>query len=444
MSHRELYDAVWSGPGPAGSTAPESLWTFVDSSLNNIADSLTEGLEQARVSWTGTAAENAIESVNALALWARQASLEASRVRDAVVAQGEYIGYTRNTIPPPPPDDADHISPVAFAPIVGIPVLLDWQAKEAEQNELAQQAVHVMEIYESNTAQNKPHIQAFAAPTAVTADGGGLGAISGVFGRVVGNVGAITAAALNGAAGSGVIAGAGLPVGLGAAVGAAGAAGAAGVVGAVGAGGAAGVAGAAGAAGGAAGLPVAVGGGVVPAPSGQGRPGTGVAGGRVPPQLGPPGTGRVPQIPGSTGVPPEGVPAGSRVPAGGLGGAGSPQSRGLPGGYGGVEPTSPRGGSPGGLGGGTPTSPRGGFPGGIPAEGESVRPGVAPSTTTGAAAGRTAGSHGFFPPGAGGAGAQSREHRRPPYLVDDTDAFGDDRYFTPAVITPDDYIPRRA
>ena len=42
---------------------------------------------------------------------------------------------------------------------------------------------------------------------------------------------------------------------------------------------------------------------------------------------------------------------------------------------------------------------------------------------------------------AGGYGAQEREHRRPEYLVDDTDAFADDRWFTPAVITPDDMPP---
>ena len=119
-----------------------------------------------------------------------------------------------------------------------------------------------------------------------------------------------------------------------------------------------------------------------------------------------------------------------------------PSSRGLPGGFGGVEPTSPRAGIPGGLGGSEPTSPRGGIPGGIAAEGESVRPGAVPAGTTGTTAART-GSHGFFPPGGGGLGNQGREHRRPSYLVDDTDAFGDDRYFTPGVITPDDYIPRR-
>jgi hypothetical protein len=45
----------------------------------------------------------------------------------------------------------------------------------------------------------------------------------------------------------------------------------------------------------------------------------------------------------------------------------------------------------------------------------------------------------------GGMSAEDRDHRRPDYLIDDTDAFADDRWFTPAVITPDDMppLPRR-
>jgi hypothetical protein len=190
MSHREIYDAVWSGPGPAGSTEAEHVWSSAESTLNDVADALTGAVEKVRGSWSGIASANAIRSINSLATWARGASADASRLRSAVVAQGEYIGYTRNTIPPPPPDDENHISPLAFAPISGIPFLLDWQAKEAEQDELAQQAVHVMETYESNTAQNKPQIQAFASPTAVTADGSGLNPISAAINRVIGNVGA--------------------------------------------------------------------------------------------------------------------------------------------------------------------------------------------------------------------------------------------------------------
>jgi hypothetical protein len=46
---------------------------------------------------------------------------------------------------------------------------------------------------------------------------------------------------------------------------------------------------------------------------------------------------------------------------------------------------------------------------------------------------------GMYPPLAAGmgAGSQDREHRRPPFLTDDTGAFTDDRWFPPAVITPD-------
>jgi hypothetical protein len=52
---------------------------------------------------------------------------------------------------------------------------------------------------------------------------------------------------------------------------------------------------------------------------------------------------------------------------------------------------------------------------------------------------------GLYPPlGAGlGGGRAEQERRRPDYLLDDTDAFGDDRWFTPAVITPDDGPPPR-
>jgi len=51
---------------------------------------------------------------------------------------------------------------------------------------------------------------------------------------------------------------------------------------------------------------------------------------------------------------------------------------------------------------------------------------------------------GLYPPLAAGQGTGSeQERRRPDYLLDDSDAFADDRWFTPAVITPDDGPPSR-
>lgn len=42
---------------------------------------------------------------------------------------------------------------------------------------------------------------------------------------------------------------------------------------------------------------------------------------------------------------------------------------------------------------------------------------------------------------AGGSFGRGQERRRPDYLLDDTDAFADDRWFTPPVIEPDDPPP---
>ena len=53
-----------------------------------------------------------------------------------------------------------------------------------------------------------------------------------------------------------------------------------------------------------------------------------------------------------------------------------------------------------------------------------------------AAAGRTGSGHGILPM-SGAARPVDQEHRRPGYLLDDTDAFADDRWFPPPVIGGD-------
>ena len=56
----------------------------------------------------------------------------------------------------------------------------------------------------------------------------------------------------------------------------------------------------------------------------------------------------------------------------------------------------------------------------------------------------TAPAHaGMYPPMVGaGAGDVDREHRRPDYLLDDGDAFADDRWFPPPVLGAGDPLPR--
>ena len=60
-----------------------------------------------------------------------------------------------------------------------------------------------------------------------------------------------------------------------------------------------------------------------------------------------------------------------------------------------------------------------------------------PGTHTPSGRGPTPMGSGFVPL-AGAVRPADHEHRRPDYLLDDTDAFADDRWFPPAVISGDD------
>ena len=71
-------------------------------------------------------------------------------------------------------------------------------------------------------------------------------------------------------------------------------------------------------------------------------------------------------------------------------------------------------------------------PGRVPAEagGPAERPAAA-------ARGTQASGHGLLPLGGVATRPAAQEHRRPDYLLDDTDAFADDRWFPPAVLAAD-------
>jgi hypothetical protein len=73
----------------------------------------------------------------------------------------------------------------------------------------------------------------------------------------------------------------------------------------------------------------------------------------------------------------------------------------------------------------------------VPAARSSVEPGAA-ERLAGAGRGGTINGAGFLPLGGMPISSTDQEHRRPDYLVEDADAFADDRWFTPAVLGADD------
>lgn len=440
LSHQELYDQVWSGPGPQLSDPAQQIWREAGQDITEINNDLVNKLNGLVFTFDGEAASATVRSLRPLEDWQEQARQGANRTANGLQYQADGVAKVRNSMPPPEPSGwpeypswlGDPTGPFGIDPFF----LEDWYTADARQSEASAQAVLVMETYEQSSDLNRDLIRPVETPPTVTTDFGGSVA------RASGNPAAfiavpgVTAGAVAGFAAAPVAA---LPIG-GEAI----AAPPPSTPAAPG--------------------PTAPGaGGLVPVPPGTvgGAPGVGAGGtrpgfpGQIPPGAGgglgipprptggfpgliePAGSIRPPgQVPGSIGagsigpgIGPGGIGGGGIGP-GGIGGGGiGPGGVGSPGTGGGLGPAGAPGGGPG-PGGGAGTGAGGLSPSG-----------TSPAGT--AANGRPAGSPGFFPGAGAGAGGGAREHRRPSYLVDDTDAFGDHRWITSGVLTPDDRPTRR-
>lgn len=468
LSHQEIFDSVWSGPGPLVSDQAQQIWRGAGQRITEINDDLTNRLNRLVATFSGEAASATTRSIIPLSDWQEEARQAANRTANGLQYQAGDVAKVRNDMPPPAPSGWPEYPSWLGDPTGGVdPFFLeDWYAADVNESNAAAQAVLAMETYEMSSALNRDLIQPVATPPAVTND------VSISVARASGNPSAGFAGL---AAGAGVGAGfVGGPVGpvpsaeaipapppsapptaspAPAAPGVGG-----GLVpvppGAVGAPIGAGVGGTRPGVGGLVPgqVPPGVGGGsgIPPRPIPGGFPGLSEPGGPIRPGQFPGGIGAGGIGPGGIGpggIGSGGSGAGGIGPAGlspggtGPGGIGSPGAGagglGPGGGVGGLGPGGGAGGGPGGLG------PSGGAGGGAGTGAGGLSPsGTGPGGT--AAGGRPPGSPGFFPGlGAGAGGGGAREHRRPSYLVDDTDAFGDHRWVTSGVLTPDDRPARR-
>ena len=443
LSHRRLYDAVHSGPGRAISVAAEEHWTRIEATITGIEQRISAALARSNGGWEGAAADTSRAAVSPLGAWALDAAGDARLTAGAIVSQAEHAAELRRLFPPPASDPAH--GPVAGR-IGRLPASPDTVAEQAAADADARR---LMSSYANHSYENDRYLDYWTVPPSVTVDsapvgpsGAGQGAGDGGAGRVAVSPGGTGAA------------GAGGPGSDGAGPGGVGAGGAAGFLGAGPGQGTGGGAGSGGAGPGVTGVGItaAAPGGVGSGHAGGGASGTTVPGGQV--------TGGVP----SGSLPPgggAGPSAGPRPPAPGQQAAtGRPGDARAPtaGGRGPSRVTTP-------FGGGTvrpvaPAVPRSGpgpgwrdvlpdaeqqprsDPGRAARSGSAEPPGRAgmvAEETARPAGPRGAGLSGMYPPmmGAGG-GTRGGEHRRPGWLLDGTGAFDDDRWFPPAVLTPDD------
>jgi hypothetical protein len=148
--------------------------------------------------WEGSAVEQVERNLNLLQSWVDQAVRNAAKTGAFLETQAQHVSTMRNNLPPPPSSEDPEV-PIVYSGEPGVAINLgmldDWQPQDSRRIELAHQAVQVMETYTTSSAQNKPHMHAFATPIAVTTEsaaaaplaGGGFGIGGGVgTGGVVG------------------------------------------------------------------------------------------------------------------------------------------------------------------------------------------------------------------------------------------------------------------
>jgi hypothetical protein len=450
LTHEELWAMVQQGDPVAASEAASFAWMKTQLLIQSIEERLAAVVSGTVADWEGAAATASLGAVSTLGQWAIEGAAGARNIGQTLLDQSHEALHVRQQMPPPRTEalsaewdkfwkDPGYVVEHAFDGFA------DLRALEEQAANDAQRARELMAQYEARSrGEHIPRMQDMTPPPQVTAGIGPAAAPPGGPG--------VTAPGLGTPVPAGVA-----PVGL---------AGAPGVP------------------------PPPV--GEVPPPPGPGAPGAPPAAvPPVPPSQAAPVPGRNP--PGAAATPPATRP--TPVPGQGTTGPGTPAGTppgtsvtppqradrttgptppGLP-----STPSAPRPGGPGTgaapPGGVRPVVPRAPAPAPLPGWrdvvqsnpgtgaaphrppapvgrpvpeapvraaplGERAGPGVAEPAARSPAP-RYGGSHvpGMYPPLAAGmgAGGQDREHRRPPFLTDDTGAFADDRWFPPAVITPD-------
>lgn len=457
LAHQEIWDRVMTGPGHLASSDAEGAWIDAEIRLKIIDQRLAAETARIAGGWEGTAAEATRDGLTPLGAWVLDATASARNAADALNGQQEQVVWVRSNLPRPDAPVSEQAPISLNDPGLDPYFLEDWQAADVRRTELADQAVHVMNTYTANSTDLQHTLLApWSTPPVVTVDVAST-APAGVGSAAAGSG---TAAGAGGSSWAGVGGGGGTGgPWFGADVGAS-AATASGTPGGAVPGRADGVGSAPGA------VPVGAAGTAIAGrgPTGGtevGRTGIGAAGrgdGAAP--GGTPGVGISP-APGRTTTGPGGGAAAFRpvVPRAPERAVPPPSWR--------TDPTIGRGAGTGtgsgtgsGIGsrwaaeaGGSRAAAGGAMPGGGPSAAgprpwaESTGGRGAVSFTPGEAGTGTragTGHSGVLPIGAGaGTGAGEREHSRPSYLVDDSDAFADDRWVSDGVITPDNGPPPR-
>ncbi|MFD9698970.1 PPE domain-containing protein [Lentzea sp. NPDC059081] len=188
-SHKELYERIHAGPGPAASFTSMERWQGVSAALTEINDDLHSGITLSGAKWSGKAADLAQAGLNPIASWADSARTGADVMRYSAELQAGYVSKARADMPAPVNVTAEQ--PGAL--VTGLTHLFggqtDHEKQEAAQDAAERRAREVMTTYASSTTANTSTLGQFSQPpqlqisgTGVTHGGGAHIGTAGVWG----------------------------------------------------------------------------------------------------------------------------------------------------------------------------------------------------------------------------------------------------------------------
>jgi uncharacterized protein YukE len=164
-THKELYQLLHEGAGPAASAEPARRWAAIAGTLSDVGQDLRSAIDKSGSGWSGRAAGRAYDQLSGLAGWANITAASAGEMRGAVENQAEHLAKARADMPKP--DDAATpaaADPTTAAAVQVVAATTDAEAAEAAAATGEQRAFEVMAAYQLNTDTTTGAMASFSPP----------------------------------------------------------------------------------------------------------------------------------------------------------------------------------------------------------------------------------------------------------------------------------------
>ena len=170
FSHEEIYSRVQQGPGPLASADAEAAWSTVESTIRTVDAQLTRAVKQIGAGWQGRAAEAVQGGMTVMSNWALDAAGDASLTKNGISAQAEQAGRLRSAMPPPRTAEWNRIVQEEVPGVGLMSAMGDLGALEEQMADDHAVAVEMMNRYSSQSSDNQRLMNYWTQPPTVVVE----------------------------------------------------------------------------------------------------------------------------------------------------------------------------------------------------------------------------------------------------------------------------------